>query len=240
MLKSFYSGPLRSLNSRVFLQFRPTFCRTENPAVATDQTLYEFLSADWKVNDRADLARYYFLYLQLQRIDEQVIPGDLAELGVYRGNTALFINRASPSNRTLHLFDTFAGFSERDSEVYAKTDGFKDVDINAVKRYFPSGVEIHVGYFPDTAQQIVPGTKFALLHIDLDLEAPIAAALKHSYPILSPRGAMIVHDYNNKRSWDRGAKKAVDEFMADKPETPIAMPDRFGSIVIAKNRLPGE
>jgi O-methyltransferase len=70
----------------------------------------------------------------------------------------------------------------------------------------------------------------------MDLEAPITAALESFYPLLSPGGVMIVHDYNNTRSWDRGAKKAVDRFLADKPETPIEMPDKFGSIVIARAR----
>lgn len=234
-LKLYYSWPLRLFSDRVFLQFRPTFCRAENPSVA-GQSLYHMLRADWKLNDRGDLARYYFLYLQLQRIEEQKIPGDIAELGVYRGNTAMFVNRVSPE-RTLHLFDTFAGFSERDSRDHASSGDFKDVSIDAVKRLFPNKVEIHVGYFPDTADSIRPEARFALVHIDMDLEAPIASALEVFYPLVSPGGVLVVHDYNNTRSWDRGAKKAVDRFLADKPETPVEMPDRLGSVVIAKTRL---
>jgi O-methyltransferase len=226
-VRLFYSWPMRLFNRRVFLQFRPTFCRAGNPPVTADQTLYDLLRADWKINDRGDLIRYYFLYLQLQRIDEQRIPGDIAELGVYQGNTALFINRVRP-DRTLHLFDTFAGFSEQDSTLYAKTDEFKDVSIDTVKRRFPKNVQLYAGYFPDTANSITPGS--------MDLEAPITAALEFFYPLLSPGGVMIVHDYNNAGSWEQGAKKAVDRFLADKPETPVEMPDRFGSIVIARAR----
>jgi len=234
-LRLYYSWPMRIFSDRVFLQFRPTFCRAENPSVAADQTLYDMLRTDWKINDRGDLIRYYFLYLQLQRIDDQQIPGDIAELGVYQGNTAFFLSRITPT-RTLHLFDTFAGFSEQDSKLHASTNDFKDVSIDAVKRRFPDRVEFHVGYFPDTADSIRPGSRFALVHVDMDLEAPITAALEFFYPLLSPGGVMIVHDYNNTRSWDQGAKKAVDRFVADKPETPIEMPDRLGSVVIAKAR----
>jgi O-methyltransferase len=92
------------------------------------------------------------------------------------------------------------------------------------------------GYFPESAASLKPRTRFALVHIDMDLEAPIAAALQYFYPLIYPGGAIIVHDYNNTHSWECGAKKAVDRFLADKPETAIEMPDRFGSIVIAKNR----
>ena len=233
-LSVFYSRLMRLFNDRVFLQFRPTFCRAENPKVATE-FLYDLLRADLKINDRGDLVRYYFFYLQLQRIENQHIAGDIAELGVYKGNTAFFINRISP-HRKLHLFDTFLGFSDKDSKQFAASDTFKDVSLEDVKSRFPPNVIFYPGYFPETAVAIEPGTQFALVHIDMDLEAPIAAALNYFYPLTTPGGVIIVHDYNNTRSWECGAKKAVDRFLADKPETAVEMPDRLGSIVIAKNR----
>lgn len=234
-LKGFYSWPLRFFNKRVFLQFRPTFCRAQDPRLTAHSTLYELLRTDWKINDRGDLTRYYFLYLQLRRLDEFKIPGDIAELGVFQGNTAVFINRVVPGRR-LHLFDTFSGFSARDSSQFADTDAFKDVDLESIRSHFRDGVQIYPGYFPETAAALNPDTRFALVHIDMDLEAPISAALDYFYPLMSPGGALIVHDYNNTESWDRGAKKAVDRFLANKPEMPVEMPDRFGSVVIPINR----
>jgi O-methyltransferase len=97
-------------------------------------------------------------------------------------------------------------------------------------------VQIYPGYFPETAAALNPNTRFALVHIDMDLEAPITAALNYFYPLMSPGGAIVVHDYNNTGSWERGSKKAVDRFLADKPETPVEMPDRFGSVVIPITR----
>jgi hypothetical protein len=91
---------MRFFNKRVFLQFRPTFCRAHDPRLSADLTFYELLCTDWKINDGGDLTRYYFLYLQLRRLDEFKVPGDIAELGVFQGNTASFINRAAPG-RTL-------------------------------------------------------------------------------------------------------------------------------------------
>lgn len=44
---------------------------------------------------------------------ESGISGSVAECGVFLGNTALFINKYWP-DRTLHLFDTFDGFDDKD------------------------------------------------------------------------------------------------------------------------------
>jgi O-methyltransferase len=164
-------------------------------------------------NDRGDLVRYYFLYLQLQRIDEQKITGDIAELGVFEGNTALFINRISP-HRRLHLFDSFEGFHERDSEKFATTDAFKDVSLEATKDRFPATVKFYVRYFPEAAASIEPGTRFAIVHIDIDLETPIFAALEFFYPLVNPSGAIIVHDYNNTISWSAAPRTPSIGFLS--------------------------
>jgi Macrocin-O-methyltransferase (TylF) len=127
-LRVFHSRLMRLFNDRLFLQFRPTFCRADNPKVGT-KFLYDVLREDWKVNDRRDIIRYYFIYLQLERIEHQQVAGDIAELGVYNGNTALFINRVSP-HRRLHLFDTFSGFSEKDAKQFAASHTFRDVSLS--------------------------------------------------------------------------------------------------------------
>ena len=48
-----------------------------------------------------------------EQINALGVPGDVAELGVYRGDFAVLLNLAF-SERRLHLFDTFDGFDERD------------------------------------------------------------------------------------------------------------------------------
>jgi hypothetical protein len=47
---------------------------------------------------------------------------------------------------------------------------------------------------------------------------------------MSIRGIILVHDYN---AWI-GARKAVDDFFADKVELPVPMPDKSGSVLIIK------
>jgi O-methyltransferase len=47
------------------------------------------------------------------------IGGNVAELGVYRGDFAQYINIAFP-DRKLYLFDTFEGFDEKDITLEEK------------------------------------------------------------------------------------------------------------------------
>ena len=58
-------------------------------------------------------ARYATMRLLAEQINELNIPGDTAELGVFRGDFAAAINAAFPE-RTIHLFDTFTGFDKAD------------------------------------------------------------------------------------------------------------------------------
>jgi O-methyltransferase len=224
-LRAFYSRAFRALNDRVFLQSRPTFCRAGG-----DDAFYDLIRSNWKINDRLDLVRYYFLHLQIQRLDREKIPGDFAEVGVYKGNTAMLFRKVAP-HRRLHLFDTFEGFHPSDSD----NQSFKDVTLAEVQQRFGDAARFYPGYFPETTSLLDPQTRFALVHIDVDLEKPIRAGMEYFYYKVSPGGAIIVHDYNNVCSWDHGAKKAVDCFLSDKPERGIEMPDRFGSVLIVKN-----
>ena len=215
-----YSPLFRWLSDRTFIQARPTFCRVGRLAS------YDVMRAR-RVKDGLDMVRDYAILLQLRRLREQKVPGDIAELGVYKGATAELIYRLS--ERQLHLFDTFTGFDARDG----RHTGFSDCSLDALKQLCPLA-HFYPGWFPETAKALPNDMVFALVHIDMDLEKPIAAALAFFYPRVSPGGAIIVHDYNNPGSWDNGAKKAVDAFLADKPEMGVEIPDRFGSVVIVK------
>ncbi len=186
-----------------------------------------------------DKIRLYNLWFQIKRLDEEYIPGDFAELGVYKGDSAWIINKLDPE-RMLHLFDTFKGFSDNDlafetgeAARYSWHD-FADTDAEMVmqKLGMSDRVVIHEGYFPLTTKGLEE-VRFALVHIDADLYAPIKAGLEFFYPRLAPGGVIMVHDYS--RQWE-GLRKAVDDFSLTIPETLIHVADRFGTVMIVKNR----
>ena len=198
-------------------------------------------SSDREINnlEPGDNTRRDMLILLLRTVLDNDIEGDIAELGVYKGFTAKLFHHYAPE-RMLHLFDTFEGFTNEgvDTEkektnMQVSASLFSDTSIDAVKRYLSqknNNIKFYQGFFPQSIPESIEDTSFSFVHIDADLYQPILDALTFFYPRMSSKGMIVVHDYN---SWP-GARKAVDEFLSDKKELPIPMPDRSGSALIVK------
>ena len=161
---------------------------------------------------------------------------NLAYIAVY---SARLIHHYLPE-RPLYLFDTFAGFDERDIKAEQAQTGRKETTVafsqtgveRALRTIAPqnSNVQVFPGYFPESAPLFLPDKRFAFVHLDADLYEPILAGLNFFYDRVVPGGFILVHDYN---SWP-GARKAVQKFFKGKPETPIPMPDKSGSALVLK------
>jgi O-methyltransferase len=205
-------------------------------AAASGDIPEEVLRYERRVSDKV---RVYNMWYQVRRIASERIPGDIAELGVYQGESAWLIHSLAP-DRTMHLFDTFAGFSPGDLQhetgeaaTYDWHD-FADTDAETVRKRLGNSpnIQIHAGYFPDTTRGL-ESLRFALVNIDADLYAPVKAGLEYFYPRLTPGGVILVHDYTHQ--WD-GLRRAVDGFVSTIPENIIHVPDRHGTIMIIKNK----
>lgn len=187
--------------------------------------------------EQADLRSATLLRLAA-RLHAGKIPGDLAELGVYRGDLAWKLNALFP-DRTLYLFDTFTGFDRRDLETershgcsFVRDGEFSDTSVQSVLSRFPhpERAVLRQGYFPETAQGMLD-TRYALVSLDADLYAPLLAGLTYFYPRLSRGGMILLHDYNNARF--PGAKKAVEDYEAlHGPLLLVPLCDLHGSAVI--------
>jgi len=185
-----------------------------------------------------DTVRRDMLVLLLRDVIERRVPGDIAELGVYKGLTAKLIHHYAPE-RTLHLYDTFQGFDTRDVVREAAVRGrkpaqnqFSDTTPEAVLRYInpKAGVHVHPGVFPESVPESEHDLRYCFVHLDADLYAPIMAGLDYFYPRMERAAFIVVHDFN---AWP-GARRAVMEFFAGKPEIPVPMPDHSGSAVIRR------
>lgn len=161
----------------------------------------------------------------IQRLD---IPGSIAELGVYRGALSQVLHALAPERR-LYLFDTFEGFPNAGSD-----SRFRDTSLDFVKRVVGDSPNIifRKGVFPETAIGL-EGEVFAFVMLDADRFEATYAGLEFFYPRLGRGGYLFVHDYNSPES-DWGVSRAVNQFMADKPEWLIELPDPWGSAVIRK------
>lgn len=175
-----------------------------------------------------------------QRLNHLEISGSLAELGVYKGATAWKLNLFLP-NRRLYLFDTFQGFTETDiaeekarSLSKAAAGDFSDTSEKTVMSLlpFPDQAVIRKGLFPDTTSGLEHET-FALVSLDADLYAPTLAGLEFFYPRLSPGGAIILHDWDNRRFPGVGeAVRAWEQQHSPLPLVPLG--DLHGTAVIIR------
>lgn len=144
-------------------------------------------------------ARLATLRLLAAELNADKVPGCTAELGVYQGEFASEVNRLFP-DRPLHLFDTFAGFDERDVKEederfkYRPRMDFSDTSVEAVKAClpFPDRAVFHQGYFPETAP--AEELEFVFVSLDPDLYLPTYNGLSYFYPRLAKGGAIMVHD----------------------------------------------
>lgn len=185
-----------------------------------------------------DKTRFYTFWLQAERIRKQQLAGSMAEVGVYKGETAMVLHKMLPK-RSLHLFDTFQGFPADDlKHESGKAAGyspknFADTSIEAVKKRLGNSdkIHFHCGYFPDTTAGL-ENEKFCLVNLDADLYMPTKAALNFFYPRLTKGGVIFIHDYNS--DWE-GLKKAVDEFVKGIPEELAIIPDQYTTVLIIKS-----
>lgn len=141
--------------------------------------------------------------LALQRsadlFSKENLRGAVAEAGVYRGEFARLINRVFPEKK-FYLFDTFAGFDERDipfedEESLTRASHFKDTSVDLVKAKMPniSVCDFRRGFFPETAAGI--DDKFVFVSLDLDLYKPTYEGLLFFWPRMVAGGHIFIHDY---------------------------------------------
>ena len=184
-----------------------------------------------------DYVRISTLELICHEINSKKLEGNVAELGVYKGKFARYINQYFPS-KTLYLFDTFMGFDERDTvkEVEKKFSGgdqdFSDTSIDLVlsQMLYKDKCKPVKGFFPESAKGIED--RFAFVSLDADLYDPIYNGLCFFYPRLVKGGYIMIHDFNNDGY--KGARSAVEQFCSEQGIGYVPIPDSGGSAVICK------
>lgn len=154
--------------------------------------------------------------LSIGRLLQTLPPGEVWELGVYNGGSARLTTQVVPE-RTKRFFDSFQGLSAPSEHDTHAAGSFRADE--ATVRAFVGGENTywHVGWIPETFQGL-ENSVVAYAHIDLDLHDPIKSSLEFIYPRMVPGGVILFDDYGCPGC--PGAKKAVDDFFADKPEKP--------------------
>ncbi|HTJ96088.1 MAG TPA: TylF/MycF/NovP-related O-methyltransferase [Rhodocyclaceae bacterium] len=171
------------------------------------------------------------------------VPGDIAELGVFRGGGLMtwanLLEAYAIGDRTkmVYGFDNWQGFSGLSPEDGKAEDhsgkvvgGFNPsaylaeledaIAIFDSDRFIPQKprVKLIQGHIEDTVPAFIrdnPGVRLSLVHFDCDLYKPTRAALEVLWDRVV-RGGVIVFDEYAIADWP-GESKAVDEFLAAIP-----------------------
>ena len=152
----------------------------------------------------------FTLYSSL--INTSKIPGNIAEVGVYKGGSAKILCEYKKEKKVL-LFDTFSGLPENViEEDLVKKGWLSDTSLESVQEYLKEYKDVYYyqGMFPETAKNIIDESAFSLVHLDTDIYHGTYDSLAFFWDRMSPGGRIIVHDYNNVDC--PGVKKAVHEF----------------------------
>lgn len=137
-------------------------------------------------------------------------PGDIVEVGVYRGGSAAALMQVCrEQDRRLHLFDTFTGIPFRGPDDWHNVGDFSDTSLAAVRQALPDAF-IYPGIFPETLPAALD--PIALAHVDCDQYRSVWDCCKHLSPLMAPGGVMVFDDYDVLA----GARLAVDSYFKDR------------------------
>lgn len=168
---------------------------------------------------------------------ENKMPGHIVECGVWRGGSmmavALTLLKLGVTDKHLYLYDTYEGMTEptlldtshsghKAIEMYKESvsadsgsdwcySGLDEVKMNLKSTGYPFEKLTFVkGKVEDTIPQIIPA-EIALLRLDTDWYESTYHEMNFLFPLLIPKGFLIVDDYGH---W-KGSKKAVDQYMQE-------------------------
>ncbi len=140
------------------------------------------------------------------------IPGEIAEVGVFRGASARLLRQYAEPGKVLHLCDTFEGLPDPDPKNdSAFSRGEFAASLAQVQSYLGHDrIVYHVGKFPQSADEPMRSASFSFVHLDVDLYESTLECLRFFYPRLNPGGILLSHDFGADRA--PGVVKAFREY----------------------------
>lgn len=185
--------------------------------------------------------RMYSLYKAVEYVSQNGIRGDVVECGVWRGGSsmlcALTLLGLGDTDRRIFLYDTYEGMSDPGEQDVEHTDrtaheamihhgrerlsdwcrcSLVEAKRNLASTGYPADMLVFV---EGKVEETIPGTvpeAISVLRLDTDWYDSTYHELRHLFPLLSRRGALVLDDYGH---W-KGAREAVDSYFV---ETETAM-----------------
>jgi len=225
--KPVYTDPTRASNKAV---------RLLNKVIETkDYIICEINStSEEKRINGMDRPMYADTMIGMKRLDnieycvrevlKNKIEGDFAELGVWRGGSAILmralLKEMNAKDRNVWVADSFEGLPEPDDKKYPADKGDKHfmfdelkVSLEEVKHNFSKyglldeQVKFLKGWFKNTLPT-APIKKLAILRLDGDMYESTMDGLVNLYPKLSVGGYIIIDDWGAIPA----CRKAVEDY----------------------------
>jgi len=183
-----------------------------------------------------DFNDFSILFEVLLRVRLENIPGDIVDVGVFRGGSSIFemaaMNVFGLTHKKLWLCDSFNGCPDPETTKYGKhpqeeygTGDFRcsikevvrNMHIYAINHINKINYELVEGWVEDTLHPDVCKIKeIAMLRIDVDLYSSTYSTIEHLYDKIVPGGYIIEDDYRLI-----AAKQAVGDFLKSRNLDPV-------------------
>ena len=210
---------------------------TVKEVVKTEQSIYDAFNSLIFSSDVKIIAKLLARADIIQRV--QMIPGDIVELGVFKGSGVasflklkdIYFPAISPMKvigfdffNTDNLINSLAGDDKEKMNSLFVNREYKHTNdaVNTLRNTFAkmgyndAHYELVPGDINVSVKQFIkqrPGFRARLVYVDVDLEEPTFNALEALWPVI-PKGGYIVLDEYGIHQWSEA--KGADNFLNDK------------------------
>ncbi len=192
-----------------------------------------------RVNEPVDIVPYgktvipenrlQFLSQKCREVLESV-PGNVLEIGVYRGGTlielAKQVQQVTPTFKVYGI-DTFTGHPYDDNHPVHPTGKYDDVDIDELAQLFKQeNLEGVIELYKGKVEEIFKSLNLkniSFVHVDCDLYIPVKFCAEFITPLINKGGMIYFDDYGHEHC--PGATKAVEEVFAVDQIQEVALAD---------------
>jgi len=187
-----------------------------------------------------DEYRCYELWQLLSQVLH--LPGDILEVGVWRGGTGVLLaarSQSAGSAKAVYLCDTFAGVVKASELDGAYRGGeHSDTSPDVVRRLIQERnldadrIKILQGIFPDETGHLMTSDSLCFVHIDVDVYQSAKDVLDYVWPKIPVGGVIVFDDYGFKAC--DGVTRLVNERVTHKDQ--ITFHNLNGHAVVLKLR----
>lgn len=178
----------------------------------------EFCDIYGKIRDNTLVDRLRCFSLDILARQVRDLPGDVLEIGVWRGGTSGILTTRLP-DKTIFLADTFEGVVKSSDWEHYEDRAHSDTSIPIVEALLGeklgvSNYRILKGIFPNDTGHEVADRQWAMVHIDVDVYLSAKEAFHYVWENIVPGGIVVFDDYGFFSACG-GIRKFIEEIRND-------------------------